>query len=388
MRTHGPDEGIDEGWGEEEDPSIYLGPMAFGSGAGVVPPDQRQSLFPYGPIYRPPPLPVEQSYNIHRRSSPAALPSMTPGHPSVPLSFRPHPSSPSTHYAPNFKHLYLSSRLLSARFRASPPRSSPMPNSASAPLQRPFPAAHQFLSSEFSLLQGGLAGHDARTAIYSCALWRGDWALTGSRDCTIKIWDLSRRGRERVVASLEGVHTGSVLSLAVGPSPTARDDGPGAERMRVVSVGSDGMVVVWSVLRRKAEEREGEDWLADLLRNEGPQDEVTYEVETSFIAHHESVLCVRCVVLRSLLRVVPPLICPGFARFDSSLIVTCSKGLQCPLDALSALGSSTSLPSDHLIKTFDATTFQHLKDIRGHRAAVNAVAIKDGLMWVVSATSS
>ena len=55
--------------------------------------------------------------------------------------------------------------------------------------------------------------------------------FTGSRDHTIRQWDLAKGSVERV---FQGVHDGSVLSLCV------RDD-------YIVSGGSDRKVVVWNL---------------------------------------------------------------------------------------------------------------------------------------------
>ncbi|KIK97513.1 hypothetical protein PAXRUDRAFT_10138 [Paxillus rubicundulus Ve08.2h10] len=129
--------------------------------------------------------------------------------------------------------------------------------------------------------EGG--GHAA--AVYCIALWSYDSAsgplqvlFTGSKDRTVREWDLSTN---RVRRKIIGMHASSVLSLCVAaavvtPSPTERtfgsaDEIGGAHRSSeaglLVSGGSDCRVVVWDLERFK---------LVKVLRD-----------------HQDSVLCVR-----------------------------------------------------------------------------------------------
>lgn len=124
-----------------------------------------------------------------------------------------------------------------------------------------------------------------------------DWLLSGSRDKTLRLWQLSPA--PRVVKIFHGGHTGSVLTHAIVKVPclpfvsspqsrfTKREIGSSAkeDRIRVkvmaVSGGSDGRICLWDV--------------------EGGNG----EPEKCVKAHDDSVLCVRA---------------------DDERIVSCSKG--------------------------------------------------------------
>lgn len=146
---------------------------------------------------------------------------------------------------------------------------------------------HRFLSGSYNLttLQSrGTPGSHTNT-IYCLQLYTypgtGNQVLfTGSKDRTIKEWDLTTGV---VLRTIEGVHEGSVLSICVYGDYLA-------------SAGSDSKVVVW-----------------DLVQN---------RVAKVIDDHEDSVLCV---------------------RFDDARLVSCSKGeglleiqllllISCPLD--------------------------------------------------------
>ncbi|KAF9227704.1 WD40 repeat-like protein [Gyrodon lividus] len=168
--------------------------------------------------------------------------------------------------------------------------------------------------------EGG--GHAA--AVYCLALWSYNSAsrplqvlFTGSKDRTVREWDLStNKVRRRIV----GMHASSVLSLcvtAVVVKPTERTFGStdevgeahrGSEAGLLVSGGSDCRVVVWDIEKFK---------LVKVLRD-----------------HQDSVLCVRT---------------------DNGRLVSCSK--------------------DRTIRTYAFPSLKPEFVFRAHRAAVNAVAI-------------
>lgn len=180
-----------------------------------------------------------------------------------------HSAAPSNdpHLAvPNFKHLYLVSRLLDERLLSLSHHLSCLP-----------------LSSASSLASGGLPGHQG--SIYCVAL-HGAWALTGGKDLIVRLWDLTE-GAERVVCVLEGGHIGSVLTLCVlADPPTSSGSSSDDDAFRIVSGGSDGRLVLWRLSRLPSQQ-----WVAQRV--------------TSVQAHDESVFCVRA---------------------DGGTVVSCSKG--------------------------------------------------------------
>jgi len=104
-----------------------------------------------------------------------------------------------------------------------------------------------------------------------------DWLLSGSRDRTLRLWQMACP-EPKVVKVFHGGHTGSVLSHFVVKLP---DKDGKAERVMAVSGGSDGKICLW-----------------DVEHGDGSPEKVVK-------AHHDSVLCV---------------------AGDDERIVSCSKG--------------------------------------------------------------
>jgi hypothetical protein len=187
----------------------------------------------------------------------------------------------------NYKHLYLSRRIISIRIRKDEVR--PM-----------------IVDAITSIESGGLSGHTE--AIYSLSLFRHDltfnigtpkpnysflqdseragilevggrdWLLSGSRDKTLRLWSLDTP-KPKVVKVFMGGHEGSVLSTFV-VKLTSSENGTSIEKMVAISGGSDGKICRWDI--------EGDG-----------------RAEKEITAHAGSVLCV---------------------KGDQERIVSCSKG--------------------------------------------------------------
>jgi WD40 repeat protein len=213
----------------------------------------------------------------------------------------------------NYKHLYLAHRIISRRIRLSAPKSN---ETTSAQTTMPM-----IIDAISSIEANGLAGHTE--AIYALSLLRHpmtftltikcpcstglgsgpgpelertgvvvsgrDWLLTGSRDRTMRLWQLDCP-KPRVVKVFQGGHTGSVLSLftvqikgALESPITSSSNTYVGTRCRVLAVtgGSDGKICTWD------------------LEGDG-------SVENQVLAHPDSVLCV---------------------KGDEERIVSCSKGM-------------------------------------------------------------
>ena len=187
----------------------------------------------------------------------------------------------------NYKHLYLSRRIISNRIRKDEVR--PM-----------------IVDAITSIESGGLSGHTE--AIYSLSLFRHnltfnigtpkptysflqdseragtlevggrDWLLSGSRDKTLRLWSLDTP-KPKVVKVFVGGHDGSVLSTFV-VKLSSSGNGTRTEKMVAISGGSDGKICRWDI--------EGDG-----------------KAEKEVVAHTGSVLCV---------------------KGDQERIVSCSKG--------------------------------------------------------------
>ncbi|KAJ9105314.1 hypothetical protein QFC21_001682 [Naganishia friedmannii] len=288
----------------------------------------------------------------------------------------------------NYKHLYLTHRIIKKRFISA--------------RQRPY-----ILDSRTSCLSGGLEGH--REGIYCLQILheelsipttaptqgvtphsptrRGvdftaggggfnpslagtmplarttatiegrNWIFSGSRDKTIRLWDLDTLRVVKIYqsdpASDQG-HTNSVLTLHARTVSSHSSDGsisgPGlagtasAKCVKMISGGSDGRLVIWDVLTGK---------ILDQIQ-----------------AHDrgESVLCV---------------------RFDEKRIVSCSKDRSIrtfdskTLEPLLVLGGSNPnvgvLAENHHLDADIPGPYE----IEGHRAAVNSIElVKDYIISV------
>jgi WD40 repeat protein len=187
----------------------------------------------------------------------------------------------------NYKHLYLSRRIISNRIRKEEVR--PM-----------------IVDAITSIESGGLSGHTE--AIYSLSLFRHplifnigtpkptysflqdseragtlevggrDWLLSGSRDKTLRLWSLDTP-KPKVVKVFMGGHDASVLSAFV-VKLSSSGNGTSIEKMVAISGGSDGKICRWDI--------EGDG-----------------RAEKQIMAHTGSVLCV---------------------KGDQERIVSCSKG--------------------------------------------------------------
>lgn len=156
----------------------------------------------------------------------------------------------------------------------------------------------------------------------------GEWLVSGSRDKTIRIWDLStsrlRQGHEAILRG----HTASVLCLQFDASP---------ENDIVVSGGSDSWVIIWRF----------------------STGEMIKKMDN---AHSESVLNL---------------------RFDHRYIVTCSKDKTIKIWNRHTITSDSPIVPAYVVHHFDdpmqGTNIikEHtlLTTLTGHGAAVNAVMI-------------
>lgn len=157
--------------------------------------------------------------------------------------------------------------------------------------------------------------------------------VSGSRDRTIRIWDLATNRLKR--APLVG-HEASVLCLQFDERP---------EHDIIVSGGSDAYVIVWKFS--------------------------TGEILHKALAHEESVLNL---------------------RFDDRYIVTCSKDKSIKIWTRHALARDSPLVPAHVVSDFatmhlinnQIPQYSQLSVLNGHMAAVNAVMIHDNT--IVSAS--
>lgn len=267
-----------------------------------------------------------------------------PVHCAVPASSL---ALPSPMPQPNYKHLLIVHDILSRRFRGEGPYFPGPSSSAGLPrgiARSEWPIAPRVIDSLSSLEAGGLPGHTetvyclkliARPMQITMKLLEGDfpwspstslpmydtvlassrarshsedtgpititardWLLSGSRDLTLRLWNLASP-TPKVVKVFYGGHTGSVLSLDVFRVPVPRSERAmlaprgsparraglsGAEamsRVMAISAGGDGRLCLW-----------------DIEHGDGKPEKVVQ-------AHEEAVYCVRA---------------------DDERIVSCSKG--------------------------------------------------------------
>ena len=137
----------------------------------------------------------------------------------------PLPSSTTTDplALPLYKALYAKRLWVARRFG----RNNPYRSSSSA----------ESLAAELVVSERELSGHD--DSIYALA-FDGAKVLTGSRDRSIKLWDIESG---QLIGTVEGAHQASVLCIAfeeAGPE----EGGMGA---LAVSGGSDGVVALWAL---------------------------------------------------------------------------------------------------------------------------------------------
>ncbi|TKX23304.1 WD domain-containing protein 18 [Elsinoe australis] len=162
--------------------------------------------------------------------------------------------------------------------------------------------------------------------------YSGDHLVSGSRDRTLKVWDLNT---QRCLRTLAGQHEQSVLCLQFDPDP---------EQNIIVSGGSDSYVVIWNFATGEV-------------------------IKRMTTAHRESVLNL---------------------RFDNRYLITCSK------DKTIKIWNRRTVRSDdrivpHLLRNqyaldapVDLEPYTLLGTLQGHGAAVNAVQIHEDT--VVSAS--
>ena len=195
-----------------------------------------------------------------------------------------HLSLPTPLPTPNYKHLYIIHSLLSRRMHSAQPHSVPRSRKLRV----------RTIDAFSSFEAGGLPGHSE--AIYSLELVRHsmsirmipigefenqlrpkngpfdtlvilagmsrgparssigpgdgpvvvagrDWLLSGSRDRTLRLWQMGCP-TPRVVKVFHGGHTGSILSHFVVKLSTRNGQ---SERLMAVSGGSDGRICLWDI---------------------------------------------------------------------------------------------------------------------------------------------
>ena len=242
---------------------------------------------------------VRRTHYGYRHSAPSILPSVDAQKPNYKLLHQ--------------THILLRNRLLHNSFRFSTLQMRGTPNSH---------------TSIIYCLQLYTYPEDGRQTLF-----------TGSKDCTIREWNLATGNVERV---FEGVHTNSVLSLC-------------AQGNYIASGGSDWRVCVWNI-------KDGR-----LLR--------------TINDHQDSVLCV---------------------RFNEKHLVSCSKGsfdpctLQQHCSGLSFSSLITPLINirfslfslDRTVRVYPFPELDRHTVLGDHRAAVNAVAISGDLIVSASGDKS
>ncbi|KAK7034703.1 hypothetical protein VNI00_012110 [Paramarasmius palmivorus] len=226
---------------------------------------------------------------------------------SAPVGFS--PSNTPTHLKPNYKLLYLTHvklqhRILTSSYRLSTLQSR---NGATQPGTSTQNTPNPHTNTIYCL------------QLYTYASSGKQVLFTGSRDKTIREWNLSTGVVERVIG---GVHTSSVLSICVANGLLA-------------SAGSDRRVVVWDL----GELDSGADRLGDVNNRSTVVGPGGLRVLKVIEDHEDSVLCV---------------------RFDKERLVSCSK--------------------DRTVRTYPFPELEPQYVLSAHRAAVNAISISPTLI--------
>lgn len=292
------------------------------------------------------------------------------------------PSSPDEEPRVNYKHLFMTHRALRYRLRQErDPLSVPDPlDVLSLDKRRRPPGLRAKVYDPVSSVEaGGLAGHDCtiytlqlvhrsmriemprlcsdttcdpssslssagEPARHTQTVVSRDWLLTGSRDQTIRLWDMSGV-QPMVVKIFHGGHTGTILTLHAvevpcdEPSSSSDCSTSRRTRLMIVSGGADGRLCLW-----------------DAENGDGKPERISTE-------HENSVLCVRA---------------------DSERVVSCSKGERRSLSWIVRV----LILSDKTIRVFDIRTLEPLFVIGNGgdgpetRFVVNAIALSKDYMWV------
>lgn len=199
-------------------------------------------------------LPADNVISAHNTASASAFPASQ--RPSTTFPILSHLPAPFPRPQVNYKHLYLVNQIIRERFIKGD--------------QRP-----RILEAAVSLKNGGLDGH--REGVYclqvvnrelsipfsnkqpasprrsvdgatqAVSIEGREWVFSGSRDRTIRLWDLNTARVIKIYQSTQPDqgHTGSVLTLHARAHEGEGGKGKG---MRMISGGSDGKLVIWDVL--------------------------------------------------------------------------------------------------------------------------------------------
>ncbi|KAG6854577.1 hypothetical protein C0991_004913 [Blastosporella zonata] len=246
------------------------------------------------PLLDPEPSTAGVRYTLHSKGSSGSSRSRPHARHSAPPALRTMPSS-RARLTPDYKLLYQTHTRL----------------------------YHRFLKSDYKLsaLQTRGAPTNAHTnTIYCLQLYTYPSGLqvlfTGSRDKTVREWNMATGDLERVIS---GVHAASILSVC-------------AHGGYLASAGSDNLVGVW-----------------DLEKN---------QLHKALADHSNSVLCV---------------------RFDDQRLVSCSKGNVVVFPRFLNIAQPFRY-EDHTVRVYSFPDLTPQFILRAHRAAVNAVSISRNLI--------